>query len=418
MLEALRDLTSPRALVVRDGQRLRIPGRDVARGDLLVLGEGDRVPADARLVSGTDVSVSESMLTGESVPVRKEPVPEQAAEPGTENQALLYGGTLIVSGSGLAVVVATGVRSEVGRLGLSMRDIVPEVPRLQAQTRALVMTYALAGGALSVLAVLLYGLLRGEWIQALLSGIALGMSMLPEEFPLVLTVFMVMGAWRLSRARVLTRRASAIETLGAATVLCTDKTGTLTCNSMSVVRLEAAGEQWSAADQRNQPAGTALARLLRIGALASDALGHDPMDRALAAMDALATPQPAEARRVRIYPLRRELLAVVHVWEQPGSAALRVAAKGAPEAIARLCGMDDAARAAMMERGWMRWPAKASACSRWRKQPCPGTAAGGFSAIVAGAGGPGGLCRSAARLGAGGGARMPRRRHPRGDDHR
>jgi Ca2+-transporting ATPase len=354
VLEALRDLTSPRALVVRDGERQRIPGRDVARGDLLVLAEGDRVPADAWLVAGNDVRVSESLLTGESVPVHKQPSPEPVAEQVTMaagNPAMLYGGTLLVAGSGLARVVATGPRSEVGRLGLSMREITPEVPRLQAQTRRLVVAFAIAGGVLSVLAVLLYGLLRGDWVEALLGGIALGMSMLPEEFPLVLTVFMVMGAWRLSRARVLTRRAAAIETLGSATVLCTDKTGTLTCNSMSVVRLEAQGQCWRAGEDSSAISRSpALARLLETAALASEAQGHDPMDQALTGMESRAQARAGAAQRVRMYPLRRELLAVTHVWDEPDAAAFSVMAKGAPEAIAQLCRLGEGERAAMMER--------------------------------------------------------------------
>ncbi|MFZ0552541.1 MAG: cation-transporting P-type ATPase, partial [Steroidobacteraceae bacterium] len=247
VLEALRDLTSPRALVIRDGEQIRIPGREVVRGDLLVLAEGDRVPADAVLISGDDVQVDESLLTGESVPVRKRvalaevaAAQSQAAEasPGGDDLPLVFSGTLIVTGGGLAVVTATGPRSEIGRIGHAVTRITPEPPRLQVQTRGFVMGFAIVGLSLSAIAVLLYGLLRGAWLQGLLGGIALGMSMLPEEFPLVLTVFMVMGAWRLSRSQVLTRRPAAIETLGAATVLCTDKTGTLTRNLMSVEWLE------------------------------------------------------------------------------------------------------------------------------------------------------------------------------------
>jgi Ca2+-transporting ATPase len=353
VLEALRDLTSPRALVVRDGVRLRIPGRDVVRGDLLVLAEGDRIPADALLVEGTDVRASESLLTGESVPVQKQPAATPAAPPavpGDGNPAMLYAGTLLVAGSGLALVVATGPRSEIGRLGLSVREIQPEVPRLQAQTRRLVVGFAIVGGVLSALAVLLYGLLRGDWMEALLGGIALGMSMLPEEFPLVLTVFMVMGAWRLSRARVLTRRAATIETLGAATLLCTDKTGTLTRNSMSVVALEVEGEGWRAGSDAAIAHSAALSRLLQTAALASESLGHDPMDKALAELQS-QSPSPAPAdERLRVYPLRPELLAVTHVWDEPGSPCLRVAAKGAPEAIASLCRLAGPARESLLQR--------------------------------------------------------------------
>jgi P-type Ca2+ transporter type 2C len=321
VLEALRDLASPRALVIRDGVRQRIAGREVVRGDLIALNEGDRVPADAMLVSGADVRMAEAILTGESVPVHK--------QCGGDDTAMLYSGTLLVGGSAMAVVVATGSNTEIGKLGRTMQAIRSEVPHLQQQTRRLVIGSAIAGACISVLAVLMYGLARGDWIEALLGGIALAMSMLPEEFPLVLTVFMVMGAWRLSRTQVLTRRATAIETLGSATVLCTDKTGTLTRNMMSVARLEGGDD------------------LLRNAALASDPLALDPMDRAV--FERL----PPEAARgnlelVKAYPLRRELLAVTQVWHDSSAQQQVASAKGAPEAIARLCRMDAESSAAML----------------------------------------------------------------------
>ncbi len=238
VLEALRDLTSPRALVIRGGTRKRIAGREVVRGDVVVLSEGDRVPADALLWQCQDLQTDESLLTGESVPVRKlartASAPDAPARPGGDDLPQVFSGALIVRGTGVAEVTATGTRSEIGKIGQSLSTLEPEPPRLQEQTQRLVRVFALVGGAVSVVAVVLYGLLRGGWLDAMLAGIALGMSMLPEEFPVVLTVFMVMSAWRISRARVLTRWASAIETLGFATVLCTDKTGTLTENRMSI----------------------------------------------------------------------------------------------------------------------------------------------------------------------------------------
>ena len=241
VLEALRDLASPRALVIRDGERKRIAGREVVRGDVIVLAEGDRVPADAVLVQCHDLQIDESLLTGESVPVRKTASADVAASkdrrPGGDDLPYVFSGSLVVRGTGTGEVIATGARSEIGKIGHSLSTLETEPPRLQAQTRRLVWVFALVGGAVSVLAVLLYGMLRGGWLDAVLAGIALGMSMLPEEFPVVLTVFMAMGAWRISRARVLTRRAAAIETLGSATVLCTDKTGTLTENRMSIAEL-------------------------------------------------------------------------------------------------------------------------------------------------------------------------------------
>jgi P-type Ca2+ transporter type 2C len=218
VLEALRDLTSPRALVIREGTRKRIPGREVARGDLLVLAEGDRVAADAVLLQGHDVQTNESLLTGESVPVRKVAagaVSATAQRPGGDDLPYVYSGSLVVRGSGIAEVIATGSRSEIGKIGQSLDVVESEPPRLQAQTAGLVRLAGLGGVAVSIMAVVLYGMLRGGWLDAVLAGITIGMSMLPEEFPLVLTVFMAMGAWRISRARVLTRRAAAIETLGS-----------------------------------------------------------------------------------------------------------------------------------------------------------------------------------------------------------
>jgi Ca2+-transporting ATPase len=345
VLEALRDLTSPRALVIRDGERRRISGRDVVRGDLVVLSEGDRVPADAVLRQSQHLQADESLLTGESVPVRKVPraaaMADGMARPGGDDRPHLFSGTLIVRGSGIAEVTATGPRSEIGKIGQSLSTLEAEPPRLQAQTQSIVRIFALVGGVVSVLAVILYGLLRGGWLDALLAGIALGMSMLPEEFPVVLTVFMAMGAWRISRARVLTRRASAIETLGSATVLCTDKTGTLTENRMSIAELRLKDGRVLAATTSPKTLPDAFQDLLRFGILASAPEPFDPMEKAFHALASRLADGRNEGKLtlVRAYGLRPELLAVTHVWKNGRNDALLVAAKGAPEAIAGLCRM-------------------------------------------------------------------------------
>ena len=350
VLEALRDLTSPRALVVRDGARRRIAGREVVRGDLLVLGEGDRVPADAALVVARDLQIDESLLTGESVPVRKQ-VSERTApahhRPGGEDQPFVYSGSLVVRGEGLALVEATGPRSEIGKIGLSLRGLQAEPPRLQQQTAKLVRLCFLGGAAVSLAAVALYGVQRGDWLQAMLAGIAIGLSMLPEEFGVVLTVFMAMGAWRISQARVLTRRAAAIEVLGSATVLCTDKTGTLTQNQMSVaeLRLPGGARMRPEAGGRDH-AGAEFLELARCGALASSPEPFDPMEKALHlfARDAVREAGALDDERtlVRTYGLRPDLLAMTQVWRTSGRAELLACAKGAPEAIARLCRLNDA----------------------------------------------------------------------------
>jgi Ca2+-transporting ATPase len=246
-LDALRDLSSPRALVLRDGVQRRIPGVEVACGDLIFLSEGDRVPADALLRRAIHLSVDESLLTGESVPVRKAPSDEAQAldRPGGDDLSSVYSGTLVTAGQGVAEVAATGARTELGRIGKALQQMQPEATLLQKETGRLVRTFAIVGLVACALVVVLYALTRGGsiavWKEGFLAGIGMAMATLPEEFPVVLTVFLALGAWRISRSRVLTRRMPAIETLGAATVLCVDKTGTLTLNQMTLKELRLAG---------------------------------------------------------------------------------------------------------------------------------------------------------------------------------
>jgi Ca2+-transporting ATPase len=359
VLDALRDLTSPRALVIRDGIRRRIPGREVVFGDIIVLSEGDRVPADARLLQCRDLQADESLLTGESVPVRKA-VPTgklpSGIRPGGDDLPYVYSGSLIVRGTGIAEVVAIGPRSEIGKIGQSLRSLETEPPRLRAQTARLVRLSAVGGGLVSLVALVLYGLLRGSWLEAVLAAITIGMAMLPEEFPVVLTVFMAMGAWRISRARVLTRRAAAIETLGSATVLCTDKTGTLTENRMSIAELRPRSD---GALSRHQSSDTTLPEetkaLAFYGLLASAPEPFDPMEKAFhdfvrERISRGAVRPQASWTLTRSYGLRPDLLAVTHVWQtEAQNAAFIVAAKGAPEAIADLCRLGDADRAALKQ---------------------------------------------------------------------
>lgn len=358
VLEALRDLTSPRALVIRDGGRKRIAGREVVRGDIVVLAEGDRVPADAVLLQAEDLQTDESLLTGESVPVRKlarhDIALSSQRRPGGDDLPFVFSGSLVVRGEGIGEVVATGASSEIGKIGQSLRSLEIEPPRLQAQTRRIVRIFAMVGGAISILAVLLYGFLRGGWLDAVLGGISLGMSMLPEEFPVVLTVFMAMGAWRISKARVLTRRASAIETLGSATVLCTDKTGTLTENRMSIAELRLkSGEIFRPAKQASEIIPPAFQELVAFGILASSKDAVDPMEKAfhdLGRRQRTGAENILDWELVHTYGLRPDLLAMSHVWKVTGDGQpFVIAAKGAPEAIARLCHFDVAELAALKQ---------------------------------------------------------------------
>ncbi len=364
-IEALRDLTSPRALVIRDGQPQRIAGRDVVCGDLLKLSEGDRVPADALLVSADGVRADESLLTGESVPVGKRPAlpsernaaatsaGEPGVTPGGDEQPMVYAGTLLVQGHALAQVAATGARSQIGRIGAALGTVATERTPLQKQTAALVRNLALLALVLSLALVLVQGLVKGDWLQAVLAGIALAMAMLPEEYPVVLTVFPALGARRLSKEGVLTRRITAIETLGATTVLCTDKTGTLTENRMTVTHLVAGGV---AVDQRLEVASVAggelpeaFHALVEVAILASVIDPFDPMEKAFHHLGQRFLAETEHLHRdwrlVQTYALTPALRAMSHVWASETDGVQTVAAKGAPEAIVDLCHLADADRA-------------------------------------------------------------------------
>jgi Ca2+-transporting ATPase len=337
-LEALRDLSSPRAHVVRDGVEQRIAGAQAVRGDVLILSEGDRVPADAVLLAVTGLHVDESLLTGESLPVEKQ-VSSQGAREG-----LVFSGTLVIKGQGRAEVAATGSRTEMGRIGVSLAAIETGKTSLQIETGRVVRFIATVAIVLCTVLAVSYALLRNDWLGGVLAGLTLAMAILPEEFPLVLTVFLALGAWRIGRHGVLTRRIPAVEMLGATTVLCVDKTGTLTENRMSVAEVFYAG-QWRKPD-------TQAAVLLEAAALACELDPFDPMERAILLAAESVAPSATTARREwRLqadYPLHAGFLAICHGWRSP-QGEMRVAIKGAPETVLALCAIDADARASAMD---------------------------------------------------------------------
>ena len=355
-LAALRDLSSPRALVVRDGVRRRIAGREVVRGDVLVLSEGDRVPADAALLSCLNLSADESLLTGESVPVRKA-VWDGASpieRPTGEASAFVYAGTLVTHGHGVGIVQATGARTEMGRIGTALHTLVAERSPLQRETAVLVRRLAVIGAGLCTLIVIAYGLSRADWLGGFLAGLTLAMAILPNEFPAILAIFLALGAWRIAQQHVLTRRVPALETLGSATVLCVDKTGTLTLNQMAVRKLFARDRFLDVPPDPSTPLPESFHELVEFGVLASQRDPFDPMEKAFKALCdgwlAGSEHQHPDWVLVRQYPLSDRLMALSHVWRSPDGRETLIAAKGAPEAVADLCHLPAAELEALRER--------------------------------------------------------------------
>ncbi len=346
-LEALRDLSSPRALVIRGGKQWRIAGRDAVRGDVIVLAEGDRVPADAVLLSSINLSVDESLLTGESAPVRKSEKPGagEMGRPGGEDLPFVYSGTLVVRGQGVATVQATGFHTEIGRIGKALQTLEIEETPLQKETGRIVRTLALVGLFMCAAVVIVYGLTRGNWLNGFLAGITLAMALLPEEFPVVLTIFLALGAWRISQKRVLTRRVPAVETLGAATVLCVDKTGTLTLNRMSVRTMYSNGAFYDVDYRVEKSIPEIFHATVEFSILASQKDPFDPMEKAFKELGHHYLSRTEHLHDdwtlVHEYPLSNKLMALSHVWKSPKGDAYVIAAKGSPEAIADLCHVDE-----------------------------------------------------------------------------
>jgi P-type Ca2+ transporter type 2C len=349
-LEALRNLSSPRALVIRGGVQQRIPGREVVSGDSVILSEGDRVPADSVLIISNNLLVDESLLTGESVPVRKiagrPGMP--AGRPGGDDQPFVYSGTLVVQGQSLARVTATGAATEMGKIGTVLKTVERGETRLKREIDRIVRIIALVGISLCAIIVVVYGLTRSNWTEGFLAGITLAMAILPEEFPVVLTVFLALGAWRISRKNVLTRQIPAIETLGSATVLCVDKTGTLTQNRMSVTKFYAEGALCDFNSGGNEALTDRCHEVAEYAILACKKDPFDPMEKALLQLkdgDFGRTEHiHANWNLVQEYPLSPGLLAMSNVWQSPDGDRYVIAAKGAPEAIADLCHLDAAAQ--------------------------------------------------------------------------
>src|SRR5665647_424769 len=340
-LDALKDMASPRALVIRDGVEIRIAGYEVVTDDLIVLQEGDRVPADATVIQSVSLLADESLLTGEPVPVRKNEWDnvEKITQPGGDDLPFVYSGSMIVQGNGIARVTSTGVNTEIGKIGKALEGVKEEPTRLKKEMVSLVKNITIIAAVLCVLVIVGFTLTRGSLVNGFLAGITLAMAILPEEFPVILTIFMALGAWRMSKKKVLTRKPSSIETLGSATVLCTDKTGTLTENKMTVSSLYNGNNFHKVNHSKTFP--EEFHEIIEYGILSSQTNPFDPMEKAITSLGEAFLKNTehihTDWQMVKEYPLSKELLAMSRVFTNSENQQQTIAAKGAPEAIFDLC---------------------------------------------------------------------------------
>ena len=347
-LDALKDMASPRALVIRDGVETRIAGIEVVTDDIIILQEGDRVPADATVLHSVSLQADESLLTGESAAVRKNDWDgaEKNIQPGGDDLPFVYSGSMIVQGNGIAMVTGTGINTEIGKIGKALEGVKEEPTRLKQEMGSLVKTLTIVAVVLCILVIVGYTFTRGSLINGFLAGITLAMAILPEEFPVILTVFMAVGAWRISKKRVLTRKPSAIETLGTATVLCTDKTGTLTENKMTVTSLYN-GNNFLIVT-KTEKFNSEFHEIIEYGILSSQTNPFDPMEKAIISIGDLFLKGTEHIHKnwemVREYPLSKQMLAMSRVFSFKGTREKIIATKGAPEAIFDLCHLDEKSR--------------------------------------------------------------------------
>lgn len=339
-LEELKKLASPMVTVQRDGQLQRIASRELVPGDLMIIKEGQRVAADARLVHALNLSMDESILTGESLAVTKVVALDQ-----TSPEGMVFSGTLAVQGYAEALVLSTATNTRFGKIGTSLSSITTSVTRLQNELKGFIKMAFLIGILICLGVIAAYYFSTGQLIKAFLQELAASMAILPEEFPVVLTIFLALGAWRLSKKNVLTRRSSAIENLGSATIICTDKTGTLTYNRMEVV---AAGDADSIIHREDPHWDEKASPLLQTAIRACRVPATDPMDKAILAASAKALEERNHWQLIKEYPLRPDFLATANVWKNPDGRIL-VFSKGAPETIVQWCVSDSDQRQRIMD---------------------------------------------------------------------
>ncbi|MGE5775830.1 MAG: cation-translocating P-type ATPase, partial [Chloroflexota bacterium] len=363
-IEALKQMAAPTATVLREGQEVKIPAKDLVPGDVVILHMGDRVPADARLLEAVNLQIEEAALTGESVPVEKHTQALASEELSIgDRRNMVYAGTAVTYGRGKALVVATAMQTEFGKIAKMLQDV--ETGRTPLQQNLDKVGTLLARAAFVVVAlIVVLGLLRGQpFIEMLIFGIALAVAVVPEALPAVVTISLAIGVQRMVKRNALIRRLPAVETLGSTSVICSDKTGTLTKDEMTVRKIFAGGQLFSVSGAGYIPEGvfstnggspsaptSALCQMLTAAVLASDThlikdstgtwdIKGDPTEGALivAAAKAGLQKNSLDARYPRVHevPFTSEAKRMTTIHQTNG--CLNAYAKGAPEVILESC---------------------------------------------------------------------------------
>lgn len=331
-LKALKNLSAPHTTVIRDGKESEINSEDLVPGDLVIITEGVKIPADGKVIKASDLRVNESSLTGESEEVWK--CIDDSESTDYWKKDYCYAGTLVTQGRGIILVDKIGISTEYGKIGTNIAEAPDRPTPLEKQTRKLVKICAIIAGILFILVCVITFVnltdhnLKDRIIESILSGITLAMAMIPEEFPVILTVFLSMGAWRLAKKNSLVRRLSSVETLGAVTVLCVDKTGTITENKMVVneVRCFDKDEYY----------------LNKVMGMACETDAYDPMEHAMLKYcedNNITKEELFNGELITEYSFTNESKIMGHVWRNNGTVS--ICAKGSPEKIITISNLTD-----------------------------------------------------------------------------
>ncbi len=322
-LENLKSLTHPKSKVIRNGEILEIDSQDIVVGDYLMVEEGTTVSADGTIVHSNDFSVNESIITGESLSVYKD---------STSSDNTIFTGSTVASGLAIAQITAIGNLTKLGKIGKSLEDITEEKTPLELKIFNFVKLMSIWGGAIFLLVWIINYLRSGVILDSLLQALTLAMSILPEEIPVAFTTFMALGAWRLMKMGIVVKQMKTVETLGSATVICTDKTGTITQNKMALAKLFTleTGQVINVVENLE----TKEKDLITMAMWASEPIPFDPMEIALhnAYGKLSLKDERPNYKMVHEYPLGGKPPMMTHLFEN-SMGNLIVAAKGAPEAI-------------------------------------------------------------------------------------